>query len=296
MKQLMEKIKLVLCNISYQLYKNKILKNKIRVSSIDETIDCMINSNKSLVRFGDGEISIIEGRAIKLQEYDDRLACRLSDILSYQNEEIIVGIPDIFDSLELYTKQSRKFWKIHLFFSRKTYEKYCNPGKIYANAFFSRLYYIFEDKESSAKWFRRIREIWKGKDIVLVEGEATHTGVGNDLLCDVGSIERILCPSLDAYLAYEQIKKACLKTEKEKLILLALGNTAKILTVDLAEAGYRVIDIGNLDLEYEWYLRGAERKIDIPKNKIIGKEENLKAGYGEYWNQVREVIKICGKE
>lgn len=292
MKQLTEKIKLTLCDISYRLYKNKILKNKIRVSSIDETIDRMINSDKSLVRFGDAEISIIEGRTTKFQEYDNQLAHRLSEILRYQNEKIIVGIPDIFDSLELYTKQSKKFWKVHLFFSRKTYEKYCDSDKTYANAFFSRLYYVFEDKENSEKWFRRIREVWKGKDIVLVEGEATHTGVGNDLLCDAGSIERILCPSLNAYLAYEKIKEACLEIEKEKLILLALGNTAKLLTDDLVKAGYRVIDIGNLDLEYEWYLRNAEGKIDIPKNKIIGKEENLKAGYGEYWSQVRQVIKL----
>lgn len=292
MQRLTGKIKLVICEITYLLYKSKILKNRIRVSSIDETIDMMMYSDKSLVRFGDAEISIIEGRTTKFQQYDDQLAHRLSEILRYQNEKIIVGIPDIFDSLELYTKQSKKFWMIHLFFSRKTYEKLCNPDKVYANAFFSRLYYVFEDKESSEKWFCRIREVFKGKDIVLVEGETTHTGVGNDLLSEATGIERILCPSLNAYLAYEQIKKACLEIEKDKLILIALGNTAKLLTVDLVEAGYRVIDIGNLDLEYEWFLRKAEGKIDIPKNKIVGKEENLKAGYREYWDQVRKIISL----
>lgn len=292
MSRLTEKVKQLLFEITYQLYKNKIFKNKIQVSSIDETIDALINTDKSLVRFGDAEISIIEGRTTKFQQFDKELSGRLADILKYENDNIIVGIPDIFDSLEYCTAQSRKFWKNHLFFSRKTYEKFCNPHKVYANAFFSRLYYVFEDKESSGRWFKRIREIWQGKDIVIVEGEATHTGVGNDLLNGAGTVERILCPSLNAYLAYDKIKEACLETDKGKLMLLALGNTAKLLTEDLVKAGYRVIDIGNLDLEYEWYLRKAEGKTAIPKNKIIGEEENKKAGYLEYWNQVRKVITL----
>lgn len=283
-------VKRFLYEIAYLLYKGKILKNKIQVMSIDETIDSMVNTEKSLVRFGDAELSIIEGRTTQFQQFDTSLAKRLSDILRYQNDKIIVGIPDIFDSLDVYTKHSRKFWKEHLFYSRKTYEKYCDPKKYYANAFLSRLYYVYEDKIQSGQWFARVKEIWNNKNVVIVEGEITHTGVENDLLDNANQIERILCPSLNAFLAYEQIKEACLQMEKDKLFLLSVGNTAKLLVCDLVEAGYRAIDIGNLDMEYDWYLQKAKGKDHLVKHDIRGKESNLQAGYDKYWSEIVKII------
>jgi len=228
----------------YLLYKYKIAKNKLSVKSVDETIDTLLHTQKSFVRFGDAEISIIEGKTTQFQNYDEELGTRLYEILQCKEENILVGIPDIFNSLDEYTKLSRPFWKEHLFFSRKTYERYCRSDIVYENAFFSRLCYIFEDKKQAAIRFSKIKEIWKDKDVVVVEGEATHTGVNNDLLDTAQSIERILCPSFNAFSAYEDIKRACFEIGKDKLFLLAVGNTAKLLVSDLYKSGYRAIDIG----------------------------------------------------
>ena len=74
---------------------------------------------------------------------------------------------------------------------------------------------------------------------------------------------------------------------KETLILSSIGNTAKVLAQDLVEAGYRVIDIGNLDMEYEWFLKRVEEKSLVLKHKITGVEANQKAGYYEYLEQVK---------
>lgn len=285
-------VKRFLYEIVYLLYRSKILRNRIHVMSIDETIDSMINTDKSLVRFGDAEISIIEGRTTQFQQFDNSLAQRLSDILAYQNDQIIVGIPDVFTSLDVYTKHSRRFWKEHLFYCRKTYERYCDSKKYYANAFLSRLYYVYEDKIQSGKWFARVKEIWNNKNVVIVEGEITHTGVENDLLNNASQVERILCPSLNAYLAYEQIREACLQMDKDKLFLLSVGNTAKLLVCDLVESGYRAIDIGNLDMEYDWYLQKADGKAHLTKHDIRGKESNLKAGYDKYWSEIVKIVTV----
>lgn len=285
-------IKKFLYEVMYLAYRSRILKNRVQVMSIDETIDTLINTNKSLVRFGDAEISIIEGRTTQFQQFDSNLAGKLSDILGYCNDQIIVGIPDIFESLDPYTKHSRKFWKEHLFYSRRTYEKYCDLKKNYANAFLSRLYYVYEDKAQSGKWFDKVKEIWNNKNIVVVEGEITHSGVGNDLFDNVNKIERILCPSFNAFLAYGQIREACLQMEKDRLFLLSAGNTAKLLVCDLVEAGYRAIDIGNLDMEYDWYLQKADGKAHPAKHDIRGRESNLQAGYDKYWSEIVKIITI----
>ena len=50
---------------------------------------------------------------------------------------------------------------------------------------------------------------------------------------------------------------------RSRLILLALGQTATVLAYDLAKEGFWAIDIGHVDVEYEWFLRGAKDKIKI---------------------------------
>ena len=62
---------------------------------------------------------------------------------------------------------------------------------------------------------------------------------------------------------YEEILKEVLKYGEDKLILLALGPTATVLAYDLYKAGYWAVDIGHVDIEYEWFLRKATEKIKI---------------------------------
>lgn len=45
--------------------------------------------------------------------------------------------------------------------------------------------------------------------------------------------------------------------------MIALGMTATVLAYDLAKAGLWAIDIGHIDVEYEWFLRGATEKIAL---------------------------------
>lgn len=282
-----EKIKKLIAGFMYQLYRHHIFRNDLRVYSIEETIDILLNTEKSMIRYGDGEIKIIEGRSVKFQNFDKALADRLCEILYFKDDDLLIAIPDIFESLDLYTQKSADFWKEHLFFSRRTYEKYCNVKKKYYNAFISRMYYNYKDKSKCGNWFATIRRIWDDKEIVVVEGTVSHNGVGNDLFDNAGKVERIICPSSNAYASYQKILEACLTFPKESLILVAVGITAKVLAQDLFMNGYRVIDIGNLDMEYEWFLHQTEQKVQVQKHKIVGIEENRKAGYLEYLEQVR---------
>ena len=49
----------------------------------------------------------------------------------------------------------------------------------------------------------------------------------------------------------------------EKLILLMLGPTAKVLGFQLSREGYQAIDIGHIDSEYEWYQMVASYKVKL---------------------------------
>ena len=278
----------------YSLYQHKIWKNDVKVQSMDETIEELLNTNKSLVRFGDGEITVLKGNDITFQKSSNEISEGLKRIISYSYDGLIVALPPVFDGVELYKSQSRSFWKEHLLTARKTYTCFCNNQRVYGNAFFSRFYYAYKDKQICEEWITKIKLLWKDKDIVIVEGVTSHNGVGNDLFAEAKSIERILCPAVNAMEVYDEIIGACKLYSKNALFLLSVGITAKFLAEELYLNQYRVIDIGNLDIEYEWYLRKADSKIKIEKYDYISYDDNAKAGYTEYLKQIK--VKIGEKK
>lgn len=286
------KVKDFLAAAVYFLYEKNILHNRIKVHTVDETIDELLNTEKSMVRFGDGEIVMIKGGDLMLQKASPEIGAGLAEILAYPYDDLMVTIPGIFDTLSDHHKASRQFWKDHLLFCRKTYEKYCNPDRIYYSTFVSRCYYYGSDRSSCDRWFAKIRKIWENKDVVIVEGTKTHNGVGNDLLDSARSVERIICPPKDAYSALPEITRACTQYGTDRLFLLSIGVAAKFLAVELFRRGYRVLDIGNMDLEYEWYVRQAPDKMPLKKHEITGEAANRKAAeqdetYRNYLEQVK---------
>lgn len=276
-----------IADLVYLWYRLPGRKPTVRVYSMDETLDELLHSGKSLVRFGDGEIVMMKGKSLKLQQASPELAEGLKRMLGYEHENLMVTVQGIFNGVEMYHKKSRQFWKDHLLFCRHIYKKYCNADKIYGDTAVTRCWYAFGDKAGCGRWFGKFREVWEDKQVVVVEGTRSHNGVGNDLLDTAAGVERIICPPKDAYDFYQEILDECRKFPKDRLFLLSLGVTAKFLAEDLYREGYRVIDIGNLDMEYEWFLQGTYDKVPVEKHEITGEEENKKAGYLEYLEQIK---------
>ena len=44
-----------------------------------------------------------------------------------------------------------------------------------------------------------MKKIWDHKEIVIIEGEQSRLGIGNDLFKNAISIQRVLCPILNAF-------------------------------------------------------------------------------------------------
>ena len=84
------------------------------------------------------------------------------------------------------------------------------------------------------------------------------------MLNDAKSVKRILCPAQNAYLSKSRIIEAIVSLHTDELVLLALGPTATILAYELTTMGIQALDIGHLDIEYEWFLSGANSKKAVP--------------------------------
>ncbi len=93
------KIKDILAAMACFLYEKGILHNRIQVHTIDETIDELLNTEKSMVRFGDGEIVMIKGVDLMLQKAAPEIGEGLARILAWPYDDLLVTIPGIFDTL-----------------------------------------------------------------------------------------------------------------------------------------------------------------------------------------------------
>ena len=121
-----------------------------------------------------------------------------------------------------------------------------------------------------------------------MEGNQSRTGIGNDLYNNAKSIKRIVGYATDAFSHYDEMLKAVVaNVTKDKLILLSYGPTATILAYDLAKLGYQAIDLGHLDIEYEWFKMGAISNVAI-RGKFTNEAEggrSVKSDYDEGYLQ-----------
>lgn len=236
---------------------------QISVLSIDQSLDYLLEKGASVVRFGDGEMDLIAGSGIVYQEYDPELSARLREIMSMESDErLMVCLSDVFTGLERYSIDAQNFWKVHLYYHLSDYQEICR-APWYGSTFISRPYIDLEDKTPSAGYFAKLKQLWQDKDLLIVEGLTSRSGVGNDLFDGARSIKRIICPSRNAYSKLEAIKQAVREQADNRLILTMLGPTAKVLVYDLVQEGYRVLDIGHIDSEYEWFQMGATHKVKL---------------------------------
>ncbi|MBP2621176.1 SP_1767 family glycosyltransferase [Streptococcus panodentis] len=236
---------------------------KIEVLPIEQTLDYLLEHGSSAVRFGDGEMDIIAGHSIAYQDYQPELAERLREMMAQESSErLIICLSDVFEGLERYLPEARNFWKWHLHHHLLDYQTICR-APWYGSTFISRPYIDLVDKSLSAGYFDKLKRLWQDRDLLIVEGAASRSGVGNDLFAAAKSIKRIICPSRNAYSRLEDIKAAVREQAGDRLILAMLGPAAKVLVYDLVQEGYRALDIGHIDSEYEWFQMGATHKVKL---------------------------------
>ena len=232
--------------------------------SIEETIQKIIQENLSAIRFGDGEISLITNANIPFQNKNKDLAEKMEKILQSNHSTLLICILNIWGG-KIHELEKKTYWfELHHFFKySRVWERLLHKDQLYGDAFITRPYLTIKDKTRSEAIFKNIQNIWKDKDVVLIEGEKARSGVGNNLFSTVKSIERILCPAENAYSSYQEILEEAKKLSREKLILLSLGPTAKVLGYELFLLGYRVIDIGHTDMEYDMFTLQSKKLVKV---------------------------------
>lgn len=259
-------------NLGYEIA-DKIQKGKYVfpiLHSNEEAVDRIVNGHCSLIRFGDGEFEIMAGKErAPFQKCDAQLSRKLKEAVMADDDNILIAIADNYGDLDIYTEHYafgiREYMTDEV---RAFHRSVLDPNKVYYDAYMFKCYLPYIDKAGTQKRIDLMKKIWDKRDVVLVEGSQTRTGQGNDLLDNANTVKRILCPTQNAFAYYEEILDEVKKVPKGSMILFALGPAGKVMAYDLICCGYQVVDIGQLDIDYEWYRAGREMRVPVPTKYV----------------------------
>lgn len=240
---------------------------KPKIENMEDTIDALINSNASFCRFGDGELILIQGGEIHFQKADQELACHLKKILTSQNENIFIGInyQYYYADLDNFHPYPKFFYRTYIHEIRNNLNLFLLPDKQYYSAGITSAYVMLQEYDY-VSYFSKIRQIWQNKDVTIICGDSVFANIEYNIFDSAKSIEYQYAPSINAFDNYDEIFKNAQTIDKNRMIIIILGPTAKVLTYDLAIRGYRALDLGHIAKDYNAYMQG------MPRNKqTIGK-------------------------
>lgn len=234
------------------------------VLSPTETLKKVYNEQLSVIRFGDGELSLIAGEDLAFQKHEDALAKKLREIITVDQPNLLICIPGIFNRLEHFSSTGFWFEIHHLFRYGSMWRELTIPNRIYGEALITRPYLSYRNKINAGERYLQLKQLWADRNVLLLEGEKSRVGVGNDLLSGAQSLRRILGPAENAFgKSGAIIEKVLDVANKNDLILLSLGPAAKVIGFELFTRGYHVLDIGHLDMEYEMFLMNSTRLVPV---------------------------------
>lgn len=255
-----------LLSIWFKLYDAKQLHDvrrnyKLSVMTSEETIAYIKEHHCSIARYGDGEFAImLQNGEPGFQKGSDELAAALLNVIENAPDNLMLCIPRFFVSttdMSRQGKRSAQGWEIS--YQKEVVQTIRNLGKgnyRFGDAYISRPFSAYRSNKNAERIFPLLKSLWQERDILIIEGTQTRLGVGNDLFSGAKSIRRILAPAENAFEYYPEILRTILSSWTGELLVLALGPTATVLASDLSKSGIQALDLGHIDIQYEWYLKG----------------------------------------
>lgn len=207
--------------------------------SFKETYDFIKNSNKSIIRIGDGEIALIMGKSIIYQDYNDNLRDELSHIISSYNENsnyLICIANTILQASN--NKLKRLFNNLDIWMEVRIYFLANFPKKLYyGEGNITRLLGHY-----SINIENKLRE----SNIIFLANEEVINQANfkkKNVIKIIPKTKRNSYFERDELM--DQIYENLIKFDKsDVVVILSCGPLAKVLAYNISELGYRALDLG----------------------------------------------------
>lgn len=238
-------------------------KTKIKIPKIgtpEQTILKLIETDNSIIRFGDGEFFLMKGMSYNIFEKPNKeITTNLIQIVKDNSPQLMIGLPyNIFYGIQYPNlEHTSKFWtqmcrQILKYDLLSTFD--CN--KMYYDSNFALGYHqLTADRKYFEYIYSLIQAIFKDKNVIIASGEDMSKYTGNlfsqSKTCKYINFD---CPK-NAYQQKDTIYQT-LKTYKDHIIVMCLGPAGKIIGYNLFKnEQIRILDFGHAIKCYDRFLR-----------------------------------------
>lgn len=250
----------VLRHIDRQKYRKGMYCGQVRILDTRQTLQALTQREVSFICYGEGEIALMCGEDTPSQKYDEDLAKRLKELLRKNVDGLRIGIPYYFmhpvKNLNAYAMERA----LAVAVQRKFLLRMCNRNVRYLDACAMIAYqtYLKYDFKSH---YSCMQALLSGRDVTVVCGDGILDRFRYKALDVCKTVEYIYGLSTNAYSGYDMLRERVLRVEKNRLVLVSMGPSAKVLVYDLYMAGYTAWDMGDYFKDYDAYMKKKPRTV-----------------------------------
>jgi hypothetical protein len=235
-----------------------------------QTVQQLLDNGRSLARFGDGEVKLMDGASQIREPKNTSLGAELRATIAEADPRLLVGIP---------TMDSRgpkiRNWEARA----PRFLKHLNPNVQYGSAFVSR--------PDSSPWImtqeyaNKVVDLWRKKRVTIICEEHSKLLTVLRKTCKE-KLDWVKCPSHEAYKHISEYENYVLRGRSD-IVVLSHGPSATCLARRLALQDRQCIDLGSvggfllkmLDLEPLGDLRAVvlKRPDDMTVDEMKAKLE-----------------------
>ena len=231
---------------------------KLNILEKNDSIDAILQSNKSFVRMGDGEIRIMQRIDQPFQQYEPVIADTLVELLKNQREDILVGINKGYYVPHFHARRD-DYDRRYAYDFRSYLSEHCNFASIYIDGACTFNYVLgYSDDETTHMFWSKWKKAFKGKKLVIICGEKIVEEMAYNIFDDAESIKYIYGPRKNAWDKHDEIIKKIEKENKDNLLIFILGMAGKAMIPEVTDMGYTAWDIGHLAKGYNAYMTGMD--------------------------------------
>lgn len=210
--------------------------NKIELDDLRQRL----LSGASLIRWGDGEVTLINGVSISYQSSSEELKRKLLEVILNYDDNLIVASPSMFieqSLLSLATSKKLKIW----FKTRAFYLKYRREMNYsHADAFGFR-------NESGQLYAPLLKEVClKKRRVYLLTSSASDLKLVESFLDYNCTVKLIEVPSKNSYESYSSVVNIFKNLNLEDSIFISsAGPLTKAIAMEFVSRNLQLIDLGH---------------------------------------------------
>ena len=221
-----------------------------------ETIDFLIKTKKSFIRWGDGETKLLAGANLFFQAYTKKLSnSMMNEILIPANKgDFLLGLPFTLMSKD-YMKYSEGVY-LKTLLTYHLMNSYLSKTNKYGDAHLFRPLSTLEASDVSV--------LWDGLNVIVVSSDSDAKKIIGNISKPL-AVEQLTCEPKDSFERlddlFDNLIAMLIKYDKKMTrILISAGPGGKVLASRMVRKGWIVYDVGHF---FKWKGRGLTNSKSI---------------------------------